>query len=37
MIDDLKRIIESEQLFDEMIDLMMEASNEFTSRFLYRR
>ena len=33
MIDDLKRIIESEQLFDEMIDLMMEASNESLADF----
>ena len=33
MFNDLKRIIESEQLFDEMIDLMMEASNESLADF----
>jgi hypothetical protein len=33
MFDDLRKIIESEQLYDEMLDLMMEASNESLADF----
>ena len=33
MFDELRKIIESEQLYDDMLDLMMEASNESLADF----